>query len=109
MTCLVTRGARAALPMPTRPLSVKTSTTSQPWKVKVSIEAWGKESRSMGLVQKCDGNGTVLPRHSTTRVRISLILIAWFQVDVQGTDRGYDQTKRQESKDVKRTRQAKNH
>ena len=33
-------------------------------------------SRSMGLVQKCGGKGTVLPRQRTTRVRISLIFMA---------------------------------
>src|SRR5882672_4611696 len=31
---------------------------------------------SIGLVQKCGGNGTVLPFHCTTRVRISVIFIS---------------------------------
>ena len=33
------------------------------------------ETTSIGLVQKCGGSGTVLPRHWTTRVRISVIFI----------------------------------
>jgi hypothetical protein len=33
------------------------------------------ETASIGFVQKCGGSGTVLPRHSMTRVRISLIFI----------------------------------
>jgi hypothetical protein len=33
------------------------------------------ESTSIGLVQKCGGSGTVLPRHSTTRARTSVIFI----------------------------------
>jgi hypothetical protein len=39
MIALVTYGDSAALPMPTWPLSVNTSTTSQPWNVNVAIEA----------------------------------------------------------------------
>ena len=34
------------------------------------MEASGSARRSIGFVQKCGGSGTVLPRHSTTRVRI---------------------------------------
>src|SRR6267142_2542827 len=34
------------------------------------------EITSIGLVQKCGGNGTVLPFHCTTRVRTSVIFIS---------------------------------
>src|SRR5262249_49577561 len=62
--------------MPTWPASVKTSTVSQPWKVKVPMEASLRASRSIGLVQKWGGSGVVFPRHRATRVRISVILTA---------------------------------
>ncbi len=75
IVCFVTCGASAALPTPTRPSSVKISTTSHPWKVNVPIDACGNCNRSIGFVQKCGGNGTVFPRHRNTRVRISLIFI----------------------------------
>src|SRR6186997_1328193 len=75
MTCLVTGGLRAALPTPTRPSSVTISTMSQPWNVKVPIEASGRASRSIGLVQKWGGRGVVFPRQRATRVRTSLIFI----------------------------------
>src|SRR5271169_5280958 len=68
-------GARAALPTPTWPSAVKISTISQPWKVKVCLDASGRVSRSIGLVQKCGGKGTVLPRQRTALVRISLIFM----------------------------------
>src|SRR5450432_2832553 len=69
--------------MPTRPLSVKISTISQPWKVNVPIVALDSigETTSIGLVQKCGGSGTVLPFHCTTRVRISLIFIRFWVRD----------------------------
>src|SRR6185436_13840549 len=73
MTCLVMGGLRAALPTPTRPSSVTISTMSQPWNVNVPMEASGRASRSIGLVQKCGGRGVVLPRQRATRVRTSLI------------------------------------
>ena len=71
---------------------MKTSTISQPWNVKVAIEAcapWIRSwaSRSIGFVQKCGGSGTVLPRHSTTRVRISVIFM---QVSGRGRERHGD-------------------
>src|SRR5580693_5878364 len=68
-------GARAALPTPAWPSSVKISTITQPWKVKVCMEDSGSVSRSIGLVQKCGGKGTVLPRQRTALVRISLIFM----------------------------------
>ena len=70
---LVTRGARAAFPIPTSPVSVTTSTMSQPWKRNEPMESAGNSSRSTGLVQKCGWGATVSPLHSTTRVRISVI------------------------------------
>ena len=39
MIAFVTYGDSAALPMPTCPASVNTSTTSQPWNVNVAIDA----------------------------------------------------------------------
>src|SRR5262245_60007585 len=60
--------------MPTCPASVKTSTISQPSTRKLALESFaGSASRSIGLVQKCGCGGAVLPRHSTTRVRTSVI------------------------------------
>ena len=75
IACLVRRGARAALPMPTCPLSVNTSTMSQPWKRKPAIESAGSDRRSIGFVQKWGCGATVGPCHSTTRVRTSVIFI----------------------------------
>src|SRR6185436_20755109 len=75
MTCLVMGGLRAALPRPTRPLSVKISTMSQPWNVNVPMDASGRARRSIGLVQKCGGRGVVFPRQRATRVRTSVIFI----------------------------------
>ena len=91
MICLVTRGDSAALPMPTCPSSVKTSTTSQPWKRERAPSSLPGQarSRSIGLVQKCGGSGTVLPRHSTTRVRI---LVIFMQVSERERDRHWRTT-----------------
>ena len=77
ITCLVTSGESAALPSPTSPLSVKISTSSQPWKVNVPIVALDSmdETASMGLVQKWGGSGTVRPVHWMARVRISVIFM----------------------------------
>src|SRR5258708_6350576 len=87
-------GVKAALPMPTSPSSLITSTTSQLWKVKVLMEDdCGSESKSIGLVQKCGDNGVVLPDHCATLVRTSRIFmmkpvspvggIGWFLVDAK--------------------------
>src|SRR3954468_19760170 len=82
MTRLETCGLRAALPIPTSPLSVKISTTNQSWNVNVVMEAvWSevfdgpdsRASRSIGFVQKCDGKVTVLPFQRAMRVRTSVI------------------------------------
>src|ERR1700730_15587530 len=85
-------GVKAALPIPTNPSSLITSTTSQLWKVNVLMEDdSGSESKSIGLVQKCGDNGVVLPDHCATLVRTSRIFmmkqvspvreIGWFLVD----------------------------
>ena len=42
IVCFVTCGASAAFPIPTRPLSVKISTTSHPWKVNVPMDSCRK-------------------------------------------------------------------
>jgi hypothetical protein len=78
MTCFVTSGDSAALPMPTRPLSVNISQISQPWNVNVPIVSSDSDGaiRSIGFVQKCGGSGVVLPFHWTTRVRISVIFMS---------------------------------
>src|SRR5215471_19422023 len=97
MSCLVTRGESAALPIPTRPSSVKTSTISHPWKRKPPIESEGRSSRSIGFVQKWGCGGTVFPRHSTTRVRTSVIFIDLsfhlqlvFETDIVGRTADHD-------------------
>src|ERR1700675_1926057 len=69
-------GVKAALPMPTSPSSLITSTTSQLWNVNVLMEDdCGSESKSIGLVQKCGDNGVVLPDHCATLVRTSRIFM----------------------------------
>ncbi|MNH30705.1 hypothetical protein D3C79_910140 [compost metagenome] len=75
MISLATRGARAQLPMPTRPVSVSTSTTSQPWKRNEPMASPRSNRMSLALVQKCAWGGTTLPFHSKTRVRIALIFM----------------------------------
>src|ERR1700679_3802489 len=76
ITCLVTNGGRAALPIPTSPSSLITSTTSQLWKVKVLMEDdCGSESKSIGLVPKCVDRGVVFLDHCATLVRTSRIFM----------------------------------
>ena len=76
MICLATRGASAQLPMPTRPVSVSISTTSQPWKRNEPMASPRSNRMSLALVQKWACGGTTLPFHSNTRVRTLVIFIA---------------------------------
>ena len=59
--------------------ALDSATGSQLWKVKVAMVALLSigATASIGLVQKCGGSGTVLPLHSMTRVRISVIFMEW--------------------------------
>ena len=79
ITCLVTSGDSAALPMPTSPLSVKISHDQPAVKRERAHRRLRQlgEMTSIGLVQKCGGSGTVLPFHCMTRVRISVIFICF--------------------------------
>src|SRR5579862_1579254 len=62
------------------------------------MEACGSSSKSIGLVQKCGGSGTVLPCQRTTRVRISVILMKRPRSEESGSEPKVERTEpRQES------------
>ena len=54
----------------------------------------------MGLVQKCGGKGTVLPRQRTARVRISLIFMGLLHDRVYGVTRSLIKVQLRSAKSV---------